>query len=110
MAFEMPPSAQSPESPVSVSNIYNHFEYKDSLFRAVLEPLLLSFDAMLEDHNSEENMDMYVHEIDRYRDTTVASLSELVRQYRMELKLLLSGLQVLRWSTSTRELRIVNAG
>ncbi len=77
------------ESGISVSNIYNHFEHKDSLFRAVLEPLLLSFDAMLEDHNSEENMDMYVHEIDRYRDTTVASLSELVRQYRMELKLLL---------------------
>lgn len=77
------------ESAVAVSNIYNHFDHKDCLFREVLSPLLNAFNKMLEEHNSDEDMELYMSAPDRYREKMVQEFMSLTRTYRAELKLLL---------------------
>ena len=63
------------ESGVAVSNIYNYFEHKDSLFRAVLQPLLDEFGRIMEGH--------------KFREETTKEFMQFARQFRAELKLLL---------------------
>lgn len=73
---------------VTVSNIYNHFDNKDALFRAVLTPLLEASEAILKEHCSEENMELYMNTPSRYRDVTVDEFVKLTKHYRTEIKLL----------------------
>lgn len=77
------------ESGVAVSNIYNYFEHKDSLFRAVLQPLLDEFGRIMEGHNSEHNMDVYMLMPEKFREETTKEFMQFARQFRAELKLLL---------------------
>ena len=77
------------ESGVAVSNIYNYFEHKDSLFRAVLQPLLNEFGRIMEGHNSEHNMDVYMLMPEKFREETTKEFMQFARQFRAELKLLL---------------------
>ncbi|MDO4695438.1 TetR/AcrR family transcriptional regulator [Porphyromonas sp.] len=77
------------EVEITVSNIYNHFDNKDTLFRAVLAPLIEAIETVINEHNTETNMEIYVHTPDRYRDATVGEFIKLARGYRTDLKLLL---------------------
>lgn len=44
------------DSRVSTSNIYNYFQSKDQIFRAILNPLLEAFINQEKDHNNPENL------------------------------------------------------
>lgn len=76
------------ESNVAVSNIYNYFQHKDSLFRAVLHPLLEALESILGSHNSEQNMDDYMFRPDQYREEILKEFVSLADKYRTDLKLL----------------------
>lgn len=76
------------DSGITVSNIYNHFDSKDALFRAILTPLIERIEAILEEHSSEANMELYMNSSSHYRDTTVDEFVGLTKEYRSELKLL----------------------
>lgn len=76
------------EAGITVSNIYNYFNNKDELFRAVLSPLLEAFELMLKQHNSEENMEKYMNTPQRFQDATVKEFLKLTHNFRTELKLL----------------------
>ena len=76
------------EAGVTVSNIYNHFDNKDDLFRAILSPLLEASESILKEHCSEACMELYMNTPSRFRDVTVDEFVKLTKDFRTEIKLL----------------------
>lgn len=78
------------EAGVTVSNIYRHFEHKDSLFVSVLTPLLEQLEDILSAHNSEKQMELYANAQEEYREVNTKLFLEIIEHFRPELKLLLT--------------------
>jgi len=55
-------------SGVTLSNIYNYFRDKDTLFRAVLQPLLDAFEDLLARHNSDYYLTTDVYSMKSYQE------------------------------------------
>lgn len=79
----------SEKSGVGLSNIYNYFESKDELFKAVLTPFLHTFEKTMIEHtevSSDTNVEMYTSE--KFQAETIRNYLKIFHQYRPELKLL----------------------
>ncbi len=78
---------------IVVSNIYNYYESKDDLFRAVLQPLLSDIDRMLYRHNDEEFLTLSVFTDESYQDKMMEDSLTIVRKHRdiLHLALFQSG-------------------
>lgn len=74
---------------IVVSNIYNYYESKDDLFRAVLQPLLSDIDRMLYHHNDEEFLTLSVFTDESYQDKMMEDSLTIVRKHRDMLHLAL---------------------
>lgn len=77
---------------IGVGNLYNYFPGKDNLFRAVLAPVISSFDAMFERHHGDyaDALDMIREE---YLVFAVSEYMNLLRGNRTLLKILFFGAQ-----------------
>ncbi|ETK00810.1 TetR family transcriptional regulator [Tannerella sp. oral taxon BU063 isolate Cell 2] len=76
-------------SGVTLSNIYNYFRDKDTLFRAVLQPLLDSFEDLLARHNSDYYLTTDVYSMKSYQEHMLNEFMRLPQHFRAELRLLL---------------------
>ena len=62
---------------------------KDTLFRAVLQPLLTALDRYILSHNNEEFLSLEVFDLQQHQINHVMTMLTLVKQFRPELRLLL---------------------
>lgn len=76
-------------SGVTLSNIYNYFRDKDTLFRAVLQPLLDAFGDLLARHNSDYYLTTDVYSMKSYQEHMLNEFMRLPQHFRAELRLLL---------------------
>ena len=76
-------------SGVTLSNIYNYFRDKDTLFRAVLQPLLDAFEDLLARHNSDYYLTTDVYSMKSYQEHMLNEFMRLPQHFRAELRLLL---------------------
>jgi len=76
-------------SGVTLSNIYNYFRDKDTLFRAVLQPLLDAFEDLLARHNSDYYLTTDVYSMKSYQEHMLDEFMRLPQHFRAELRLLL---------------------
>jgi AcrR family transcriptional regulator len=74
---------------VGLSNIYNYFKNKDEIFCEVLSGLLMAIDQVTEEHNSPENIDLYVFNSDEYIHSQIHMFVELIDHYQEDFRLLL---------------------
>lgn len=74
---------------VGLSNIYNYFRNKDEIFCKVLEPLLLAFDTIIEEHNNTDKINTEVFAHEDFQKKTIDEFMLIIKQYREELRLLL---------------------
>lgn len=74
---------------VTVGNLYHYFDSKDTLFCAVLQPLLTALDRYILSHNDEEHLSLEVFDMRQQQINHIFALHALVRQFRSELRLLL---------------------
>lgn len=74
---------------VTVGNLYHYFDSKDTLFRAVLQPLLTALDRYILSHNNEEFLSLEVFDLQQHQINHVMTMLTLVKQFRPELRLLL---------------------
>ena len=77
------------KSDVGLSNIYNYFKNKDEIYIEVLSPLLNTFDKLLLDHNSNDNISLDIFKSEQYMQKQVAMFMNIIVQFKKELKLLL---------------------
>ena len=77
------------EAGVTVGNLYHYFDSKDTLFRAVLQPLLTALDRYILSHNNEEFLSLEVFDLQQHQINHVMTMLTLVKQFRPELRLLL---------------------
>ena len=77
------------EAGVTVGNLYHYFDSKDTLFRAVLQPLLTALDRYILSHNNEEFLSLEVFDLQQHQINHVMPMLTLVKQFRPELRLLL---------------------
>ena len=89
---------------VTVGNLYHYFDSKDTLFRAVLQPLLTALDRYILSHNNEEFLSLEVFDLQQHQINHVMTMLTLVKQFRPELRLLLFNAE----GTSWRGIRIVS--
>ncbi len=79
------------EAGVAVSNIYNHFESKDKLYVAVLQPLLDAWNVMRQEHSSEKELERYINvPREEYAEHMSEDFMAFFLMYREDLKLLLN--------------------
>jgi AcrR family transcriptional regulator len=74
---------------VGLSNIYNYFKSKDEILEEVLKPLLMTFDILLDEHNSTEYISLDIFISKEYQQKQIKVFVDLIFKYREELKLLL---------------------
>ncbi len=77
------------QSDVGLSNIYNYFENKDSIFVKVLSPLLEVINTIFDDHNKDECLTLEALESEKIQTQSIKMMVDLVENYRVELKILL---------------------
>ncbi len=79
------------EAGVAVSNVYNHFDNKDKLYVAVLQPILDAWDIMYEEHSSERELDRYVNmPREEYAEHISEDFMKFFLKHSEDLKLLLN--------------------
>ncbi len=76
-------------SGVTLSNIYNYFANKDEIFCAVLQPLLDTFDSLVEKTVNDEYLNTEVYYSEDYQQKMFDDFMVVVRQFSSEFKLLL---------------------
>ena len=74
---------------VTVGNLYHYFDSKDTLFCAVLQPLLTALDRYILSHNDEEFLSINVFDLRQQQVNHITTMLTLVKQFRPELRLLL---------------------
>ena len=74
---------------VTVGNLYHYFDSKDTLFCAVLQPLLTALDRYILSHNDEEFLSINVFDLRQQQVNHIMAMLTLVKQFRPELRLLL---------------------
>jgi len=74
---------------VTVGNLYHYFDSKDTLFCAVLQPLLTALDRYILSHNDEEFLSLDVFDLRQQQINHIMAMLTLVKQFRPELRLLL---------------------
>lgn len=74
---------------ISTGNIYNYFESKDELFRAVVQPVTYRFDLMLEEHHGMENSDVKEMLTEDYLRRVTEEYITLIHKHRTLLNILL---------------------
>lgn len=74
---------------VTVGNLYHYFDSKDTLFCAVLQPLLTTLDRYILSHNDEEFLSLDVFDLRQRQINHIMAMLTLVKQFRPELRLLL---------------------
>ena len=74
---------------VTVGNLYHYFDSKDTLFCAVLQPLLTALDRYILSHNDEEFLSINVFDLRQQQVNHIMAMLTLVKQVRTELRLLL---------------------
>lgn len=77
------------KSNVGLSNIYNYFKNKDEIFCEVLNPLLKEFDKLIENHNSDYNINEYVFTIKAYQERMISEFMNIINNFKDDLRLLL---------------------
>ncbi len=75
-------------SGIAVSNIYNYFQSKDELFRAVLTPLLNAIDRYVESHNQDRHITLDIFELKEFQEESIRDMLQLIKEYKPELRLL----------------------
>ncbi len=79
------------EAGVAVSNVYNHFDNKDKLYVAVLQPVLDTWDEMYQEHASEQELERYINTSrEEYAEHMTEDFMKFFLKYREDLKLLLN--------------------
>lgn len=74
---------------VGVGNIYNYFPNKDEIFRMVLRPVILQFEAMLQNHHGNTGSDAMKMITEDYFQTATNEYVSLIRNHRGLMKMLL---------------------
>ena len=74
---------------VTVGNLYHYFDSKDTLFCAVLQPLLTALNRYILSHNDEEFLSLDVFDLRQQQINHIMAMLTLVKQFRPELRLLL---------------------
>jgi len=73
---------------ISTGNIYNYFNGKDELFRAVVQPVTRSFHVMLERHHGMECSSIYDMLTEEYLRRTTDEYITLIHRHRTLLGIL----------------------
>lgn len=76
-------------SGIAAGNIYKYFKSKDELFCAILQPVITALDHFIKSHNEERHLNIDIFEIDEFQLEYINSMLDLIKQYRLELRLLL---------------------
>lgn len=76
-------------SGVTLSNIYNYFRDKDEIFRAVLTPLLDTFEQLFTEYNNDDYLSKDFFSMDWYQKKVIDEFMIIPTNYRTELKILL---------------------
>ncbi len=74
---------------ITVSNIYNYFKNKDTLFRTVVSPAVSAFERMLDEHHGRNSVDILAMQSEDYLRYTVSEYIDILRRHREEITLLL---------------------
>ena len=80
-------------SGVGLSNIYNYYPCKDELLSVVLHPLLEAMNAMLDNHNRDENLTLEIFTSEDYYRKSMQEMMGIITHYRKEMKLLINETQ-----------------
>ncbi len=75
-------------SGVGLSNIYNYFKSKDELFHRIVRPVILAFEAMLDEHHGKNNADISMMRSDKYLRKSIDEYITLIKKHRKQLVLL----------------------
>ncbi|MBQ9253992.1 MAG: TetR/AcrR family transcriptional regulator [Bacteroidales bacterium] len=73
---------------ISLGNVYNYFSSKDSIFRAVVSPSIISMYDMLERHHGKEGADIIFMKSDIYFQKTLDEYLTFILKHRELLRLL----------------------
>ena len=76
-------------SGVTLSNIYNYFRDKDEIFRAVLTPLLDTFEQLFTEYKNDDYLSKDFFSMDSYQKKVIDKFMIIPTNYRTELKILL---------------------
>lgn len=79
----------SKKSGVGLSNIYNYYKNKDEILQAVLKPLILCLNDMLDQHNDSENINIEVFTSKEYQSEHINLFVGIILKYKKEFDLLL---------------------
>ena len=79
----------SKKSGIGLSNIYNYFNNKDEIFRAVLAPLISYIDCLYEQHTEDDYLSLELFNSEDYQRKSIEMMVSLVKNFRNELRLLL---------------------
>ena len=82
---------------VTVGNLYHYFDSKDTLFRAVLQPLLTALDRYILSHNDEEFLSLEVFDLRNIKSITLCRCSHLSSSSALNCDCYSSMLKELHW-------------
>lgn len=77
-------------SGIAVGNIYNYFQSKDHLFRAIVQPALDAFNTYRKNANQSVYISLNIFKYEWYFESMKELVKSFVLPYRNELKLLLN--------------------
>ena len=81
------------KSGVALSSIYIYYSGKDSIFKALVQPLLNELNTVMLNHNDPKYLSRDIFYSEKYHTQRIGELFNLVKNYRTELKLLLLNAQ-----------------
>lgn len=76
-------------SQVGLGNIYNYFSGKDAVFRAVVQPVIIEFDKLLQRQHGNSRQGYITYTLENQFRNSVNNYLRIIRKYRRELTILL---------------------
>lgn len=74
---------------VGLGNIYNYFKNKDEIFIQILEPVLNALTEIIQEHNSNANLNIGIFESQEYIQEKTQTVVKLILEFKEELRILL---------------------